>query len=266
VTLDRWLTKHPYLEPIARLDAEVEREIDGIVLSTAAIPGWDRYFADYVAGVPLLESEAAAIDLAPVETALAPVVGRLVLRPLPDAFRKQAEALEAELRSTADSSSPVASHAFAAPYPGLKRYLSGRLLARYLGPVVSAFGAWRQEERWLRPYCPICGSPPAMGQLIGADPGCLRLLACGCCGNRWRYRRTGCPFCRNEDDHRLSAIAVEGLGGLRIDYCDQCRGYLKTYHGEGSELIFLADWTSIQLDIIALDRGLKRVAASVYEL
>ena len=57
MTLDRWLAKHPYLEPIARLDAEVEREIDGIPLGTAGIPNWDRYFADYVAGVPLLESQ-----------------------------------------------------------------------------------------------------------------------------------------------------------------------------------------------------------------
>ena len=105
-----------------------------------------------------------------------------------------------------------------------------------------------------------------MAQLIGVDPGSQRLLSCGCCGNRWRYRRTGCPFCRTEDDHRLSAIAVEGQGGLRIDYCEQCRAYLKTYQGQGSEMVFLADWTSIQLDMIAIDRGLKRVAASAYEL
>src|SRR4051812_28675728 len=75
------------------------------------------------------------------------------------------------------------------------------------------------------------------------------------------YRGTGCPFCRNEDDHRLAVIAVEGQGGLRIDYCEQCRGYLKTYQGQGSEMVLLADWTSIQLDMIALDRGLRRVAA-----
>ena len=31
-------------------------------------------------------------------------------------------------------------------------------------------------------------------------------------------------------------------------------------------MVLLADWTSIQLDMIALDRGLKRLAASVYEV
>jgi FdhE protein len=255
VTLDRWVAQHPYLEPIARLDSEVNREIDGMPLGTACIPSWDGYFADYVAGIPLLESQAAAIELEPVEKALAVVVGKLATRPLPSVLRKEIEALEAELRSTAGDSSESS---------GLRRYLSWRLLSRYLLPVVDSFAAWRQEERWLRHYCSVCGSPPAMAQLIGTDPGSLRMLACGCCGNRWRYRRTGCPFCRNEDDHRLAVIAVEDQGGLRIDYCEQCRGYLKTYQGEGSEIVLLADWTSIQLDMIALDRGLKRLAASVY--
>jgi FdhE protein len=53
---------------------------------------------------------------------------------------------------------------------------------------------------------------------------------------------------------------------LRIDYCDHCRGYLKTYLGQGNEALLLEDWTSIQLDLIAADRGLKRLAVSLYEL
>ena len=62
------------------------------------------------------------------------------------------------------------------------------------------------------------------------------------------------------------AMAVEGEGGLRIDYCEACGGYLKTYNGEGNESVLLADWTSLHLDILARDRGLKRRAASLYDL
>ena len=51
-------------------------------------------------------------------------------------------------------------------------------------------------------------------------------------------------------------LTVEGEGGLRIDYCEACGGYLKTYDGEGNELIL----------ILARDRGLKRRAASLYDL
>jgi hypothetical protein len=30
--------------------------------------------------------------------------------------------------------------------------------------------------------------------------------------------------------------------------------------------VLLADWTSLHLDVLARDRGLKRLAASLYEL
>jgi FdhE protein len=139
-------------------------------------------------------------------------------------------------------------------------------MARRLQPVVARFAEWRNEERWLRNYCPTCGERPAMGQLIGRDPGRLRLLSCGCCRTRWRFRRTGCPFCEAPDDHRLAVIAVEGESGLRIDYCETCRGYLKTYDGQGNEDVLLADWSSLHLDFIARDRRLKRLAGSLYEL
>jgi FdhE protein len=139
------------------------------------------------------------------------------------------------------------------------------VLARHLRGVVSAFGSWRDEERWLRSYCPTCGSPPAMAQLVGKDPGRQRFLVCGCCRTRWRYRRTECPFCEH-DDPQHSTMVIEGEGSLRIDCCKACGGYLKTYTGEGSEAVFLADWTSIHLDVLARDRGLKRLAGSMYAL
>jgi FdhE protein len=104
-----------------------------------------------------------------------------------------------------------------------------------------------------------------MVQLVGTDPGRRRFMVCGRCASQWRYGRTGCPFCETES-HRLVSISVEGEGGLRIDYCEACRGYLKTYGGEGDEQVLLADWTSLHLDVVARDRGLKRMAASLYDL
>ena len=59
---------------------------------------------------------------------------------------------------------------------------------------------------------------------------------------------------------------IEGESHLRIDHCESCGAYLKTYVGEGSESLWLADWTSLHLDIIARDHGLKRLANSLYEL
>jgi FdhE protein len=61
-------------------------------------------------------------------------------------------------------------------------------------------------------------------------------------------------------------LTIEGEAPLRIDHCESCSGYLKTYDGEGHESVLLADWTSIHLDIIAQDQGLKRLATSLYHL
>jgi FdhE protein len=61
-------------------------------------------------------------------------------------------------------------------------------------------------------------------------------------------------------------LSIEGEDALRIEYCQSCGGYLKTYVGQGREGLLLADWTTVHLDIIAGDRGLKRCAASLYHL
>jgi transcription elongation factor Elf1 len=65
-------------------------------------------------------------------------------------------------------------------------------------------------------------------------PGRKRLLSCGCCGTRWQFKRTGCPFCET-DSQRLASVTIEGEPGLRIDHCESCGGYLKTYDGQGNE-------------------------------
>jgi FdhE protein len=60
-------------------------------------------------------------------------------------------------------------------------------------------------------------------------------------------------------------VAIEGEPALRIDHCESCSAYLKTYDGEGEETLLLSDWSTLHLDLIAHDRGLKRLAASLYE-
>lgn len=238
MTLADWLANHSYLQPVAALHANVDAALAAIAVPSADLPDWTAYTEDFHAGVPLLESASAAIDLAPVENALQSLLAALSRTPLAD--RRDD--------------------------PGWQRFLRATILARYLSPVVRAFAEWRNEDRWLRNDCPTCGAPPAMAQLVGNDPGRLRLLCCGSCRTRWRYRRTGCPFCDNRDDRPLAALEVAGESGLRIDYCESCRGYLKTYNGTGSEAVLLADWTSLHIDLLARDRGLERRAVSLYEL
>jgi FdhE protein len=270
VTLDAWLTTHPYLQAVSSLQTQVEKTVSELSIVTARIPNWENYIGDFLDGIPLLRS-STPIDLAPVEKMARRLVKRLGSSSLPGNVAEQARILDAALHCETDPPRHIAAwlldeNAFTSECPGLLRYLGWMVMARYLSQVTEVFRNLKDEEQWLRNYCPMCGSPPAMAQLVGADQGRQRLLSCGCCRTRWRYRRTGCPFCENEDDRSLAVLTVEGEGGLRIAYCESCRGYLKTYDGEGSEAVLLADWTSIHLDVIARDRGLKRLALSLYDL
>ncbi len=271
MTHDVWLSTHAYLQSVAQLHALVDTAAAGIPNEASCIPLWDRYTADFHEGVPLLESSAANLDLTAVANTVMLLIEKLASAPLPDKVSQEARVLDSELRCAPNAPRRAVDwlldrHEYAPASPGLLRYFGWTVLARHLCPMVDAFAGWRDEDRWLRAYCPTCGSRPSMAQLVGTDPGRLRLLACGCCKTRWRYQRTGCAFCHEQNDHRLAVLAVEGEGGLRIDYCEACRGYLKTYDGEGSENLLLADWTSLHLDVIACDRGLKRLAASLYTL
>ena len=269
-TRDGWLEAHAYLRPVAGFCARVDRAAAGTVSADAPVPCWDDYRSDFLAGVPLLPSSDAAVDLEPAGRAAVTLVARLTSEPSPDdSFASDLAALDAALRREPEAPRRVGDwllgdESFAPPSPGLLRYLGWTAAARYFAPLVTAFDAWRDDEKWLRPYCPACGSAPAMAQLLGVDPGRKRLLACGCCGSRWQFRRTACPFCQS-DSQRIASVAIEGEAGLRIDYCDSCSGYLKTYDGHGNEALLLSDWTSLHLDLIAQERGLKRLAVSLYE-
>ncbi len=265
-----WVARHPYLQPMAEVYALIEGAMAEVEVPSAGIPAWDGYLDDYRAGVPLLHSSAVEIDLDPAAGAIASLVEKTARLPLPERLASEGRALAAELGRDPDMPRRFLTwlgggDPLAPGHPGLLPYLAWAVLARHLRPVVGAFSSWRDEERWLRNYCPTCGTPPAMAQLIGTDPGRQRYLVCGCCRTRWRYKRTDCPFCEH-DDSQHATVAIEGETILRIDYCEACGGYLKTYNGEGSEAVFLADWTSIHLDVIAQDRGLKRLAASMYAL
>ena len=271
MTQDVWLIKHPYLGPLAGFQAQVEKAAAESPIPTSPVPDFDDYRTDFHKGVPLLLSSSAAIILKSAEPAVVSLVDSLLTKSLPDKTMGECRALAAELHQNAHAPQRaiawlLGNEVFTPEYPGLLRYLGWTALARHLFPVVVAFGNWRDEERWLRSYCPACGSPPAMAQLVGNDPGRLRFLSCGCCGTQWRFQRTGCPFCENKDDHRLAILSIGGEGGLRLDYCEHCDGYLKTYSGTGNETFLMADWTSLHLDILAHDRGLQRMAGSLYEL
>lgn len=270
MTTDAWVEAHAYLRPLAELSAVIDRAVMEIGIPEPPLPNWDDYRADFLAGVPLLQSTDAAVDLEPGGRTTAALIEKLALAGSFGWIAAETRVLHSELHRDPHAARRIVDlllgdQSAALPFAGLIHFLGWTVIARFIGPIMLAFDSWRDEEKWQRSYCPACGSLPAMAQLVAEEHGRRRLLSCGCCGTRWRYGRTMCPFCQ-ADTQRLSVVTVEGESGLRIDYCESCRGYLKTYAGEGSEEVLLADWTSLHLDVVAHDRGFTRRAASLYDL
>ncbi len=263
ITLDAWLAAHPYLQPVGRFCREVEAAAGGMT-ARASAPDWEDYAPDFPAGVPLLKSVDAEMDLDAAGRAVVDLVRRIA--PRSSGRRRRA-------RRTCPKTAPprrvvdwlLGEETLAPAAPGLLRYLGWTAMTAYLSarrrPVRRVAGRGEMAAALL----PDVRVAARDGAARRQGPGAHALLVCGCCGTRWQYSRTGCPFCE-ADARRLTTLAVDGEGGLRIDSCDLCQAYLKTYDGEGNEAVLLADWTSLHLDVVAHDRGLKRLAASLYEL
>jgi FdhE protein len=257
------------------VSARVERALTEVGVGTPVLepPDFESHRSDFLAGLPLLRRDPPLLSLEPAGRLTAALVANLAGDS--GLLGGEARMLDEQLRDMAQAEAPrrvadwlMNDDSFTPSVPGLLRFLGWTAAARFLAPATAAFASWREgdlDERWLRRYCPLCGSPPAMAQLVVVDAGRKRLLACGACGSRWGYKRTKCPFCE-ADAEKLSSMKAEGEAGLRIDSCQSCRGYVKTYDGQGNEGLLLADWTSLHLDLLAQDRGLKRMANSLYEL
>ncbi len=82
------------------------------------------------------------------------------------------------------------------------------------------------SDKWLKGYCPVCGSSPAMAYLRKDDG--KRILWCQFCGTRWSFLRLKCPFCSNEDQNTLRYFFAEGNDSYRTYICDKCKKYVKT--------------------------------------
>ena len=271
LTPDAWLERHPYLRDVARFSSQVDASAaKRPAAADTPIPAFADHSDEYRAGVPLLQSSTVHVDLEPVGAMTASLVHDLATDSLGERPDGEVRELDRELQCDPEAPQRIArwllgDDAWTPSSPGLLLYLGWTAAARHLRPVIAAFSSWRDEERWMRSYCPVCGAPPAMAQLVGKDPGRRRLLSCGRCRARWQFSRTACPFCA-ADAQKTSSLTIEREGGLRLDHCESCRAYLKTYDGEGNEALLLADWSSLHLDVLARDRGWKRAAASLYEL
>lgn len=110
---------------------------------------------------------------------------------------------------------------------------------------------------WERGYCPICGSPPALGWL---EADGRRVLFCSFCWHSWALNRVVCPFCDTHDPQRLSYLHSDEEREYRLDLCDACRKYIKTVDSRNlARRAYppLEQIASLHLDIKAAEGGFE---------
>jgi FdhE protein len=275
--LQGWLETHPYLGEVARLHQAIENAMSIDESNPLPALQWDSLSEDFKNGTPFFRTreldEAVVSRAAGLLRALAEKLSegdtneemKRVADYLHEQFQEHPE-LAAQLVKESAGKVDLSLDPNCAIPTGAVRFLAWRALEKVLRPWVATLGGWLKEAVWGNSYCPLCGSQPAMAQLVKTDKGRERYLSCGCCRSSWGYRRTCCPSCGNQDQDKLDIFELPQEENFRLDVCRECNGYIKTYLNEGDEALLLADWTTLHLDVIASQEGFLRKAHSLYEL
>jgi formate dehydrogenase accessory protein FdhE len=142
------------------------------------------------------------------------------------------------------------------------------------GPVLELAAAALKplsKEEWTGPACPACGGLPQVsvireesGEFMAGSP---RFLVCSRCALWWNFARATCPWCGEDDSRRVGSFSPEGDRLVRIDACDTCRTYMKTFdlrERGGKDIVPLVDdVATLALDVWAHEKGLHRPGVSL---
>jgi len=137
------------------------------------------------------------------------------------------------------------------------------------GPILEgarAAIATPSRDDWTGAACPACGGPAQAsviaeesGEFMGGSP---RSLVCGRCAGWWTFPRAMCTWCGEADPRRLPSYIPDERKAVRIDGCETCSSYVKTFdlrEAGGIELVPLVDdVATVSLDLWANDQGLTR--------
>jgi formate dehydrogenase maturation protein FdhE len=243
-----------------------DRASSAAVRTAAAQVGAESLSNRLVERFPLLDLGASAETVVDeVQVAVAALGAPVAPGPLGDAGRDLA------IRGVAERSSLVEG------WLDDSSLLEPRIaawIAIAAGPVLELASAALKplsKEEWSGPVCPACGGLPQVsvireesGEFMAGSP---RYLVCGRCALWWSFARATCPWCGEDDSRRVGSFSPEGERLVRIDACDTCRAYVKTFdlrERGGKDIVPLVDdVATLTLDVWAHEQGLQRSGVSL---
>lgn len=276
--------QHAYLKETGSWHLSLERLL-GETLTPVAFPPKESWQELTKVGLPLLQHEellqrVAAAAAAQLDGALALVLERQDIE-MPEEMRQSLtdlrtfaanqEAAAALFTALLQQDDAVISRLAAEQdlqEAGLR--LFGWAVIAVLVPAEAKDATVWEEAGWARNYCPVCGRQPVLAVLRKEQQGRARFLVCDGCHTVWPYARVGCVYCGNQDLKKMKILEPEGEEAMRLDVCEECHAYLKTYQGgkkvsptapdgpDEREAIYRHDWATLHLDLAGQEQGLVK--------
>jgi formate dehydrogenase accessory protein FdhE len=251
---------------VAVLDHQQARAKDATVLAAAALVGLDGTRRAAAGTYPVLDVKAAADS---VDAGVA-VATRALARgavALPEPLLAAARLLEAPTLRAETIRSWLADPNLVDPRLGFWVSVASQPVLELAAVDVRPPG----PQQWTAAQCPVCGGVPQVaviaeesGEFLAGSP---RSLICGRCASRWGFPRATCVACGEDDSRRISSWTAQMWPAIRIDSCDTCRAYIKTFdlrRPGGRDVVPLVDdVASATLDLWATDQGLQRSVRSM---
>lgn len=269
--MQAYLEAHPFLQETAELQLAMSAAIQKTV-GSMEFPEDNEVKELTQDGVPLLQrKELQDRVIAALQSQISAVLAELLSlacpQPMQEALQvwaewtekqsldKQAELIGLLLRQE-DDKFTVLMQAEQLPEQ-LVRTVLWQLVEALVPARLKDYDFW-QNAGWAKNYCPVCGRQPVLAHLRKEKEGRARFLLCDGCHTEWPFARVGCVYCGNEDLTQMHILEPEGQTAMRMDVCDKCQSYIKTYNEEGTESVYLQDWATIHLDLLAEEKGLRK--------
>jgi FdhE protein len=141
------------------------------------------------------------------------------------------------------------------------------------GPVfeLAAAAVLPLPDGWSGPRCPVCGGTAQVsviaeesGEFMGGSP---RRLVCARCAAWWSFPRATCLQCGEHDPRLVTGFVARGRRAVRIDGCEACHGYVKTFdlrEPDARDIVPLVDdVATLSLDLWAQEQGFHRANGSL---
>jgi FdhE protein len=151
--------------------------------------------------------------------------------------------------------------------PLIIKFILDQLMKPFLEKRIEGTQSLIQNLVWHKGYCPLCGSFPELSFLKGIEG--QRWLRCSLCGHEWRFMRTKCPFCENDDHEKMELYFVEGREYERAELCFQCKRYIVNIdmRNFAEEVVTeVAAIGMLYLDILAQGKGFLPIALCAWNM